>query len=71
MVFERTLAERRVEYESEYRLVSAVCIPFHFPATSLRTGCRHFRSAAFTCARVVETFNPKVVGSIPTRPIKA
>ena len=35
---ERTLAQRRVEYESEYRLVSAVCISLQFPAPSLRAG---------------------------------
>jgi hypothetical protein len=35
-----------------------------------RAGCRHFQSVALTCSRPGKTFNPKVVGSIPTRPIQ-
>jgi hypothetical protein len=64
------LAASAMEYESEYRLVSASCSSLYLRAEPLRASCRHFHPAALACRRLAKTFNPKVVGSIPTRPIQ-
>jgi len=39
-------------------------------ATTTRAICRLFQFLALGCSFFGRTFNPKVVGSIPTRPIK-
>ena len=57
------------EYEAEYRLVSVTCSSSQLGALRVPERCRHFQCLASTCTRRLKTFNPKVVGSIPTRPI--
>jgi hypothetical protein len=54
----------------EYRVVSATCGSLQSAAVLTCWGCRSFQLLAITCSRLRETFNPKVVGSIPTRPIE-
>jgi hypothetical protein len=55
-------------YGCAYRLVSTGCDSLQFVAASKRTVCRQFQFAA-ACYRLGRTFNPKVEGSNPSRPI--
>ncbi len=55
----------------EYRLVSAPCTSSHHVAPRKGINCKHLQLVASTNSRPAKTFNPKVVGSIPTRPIPA
>ena len=59
----------REEYGWEYRLVSDTCRILQFAAAMTRGCCRLFQLAATRRSRHGKIFNPKVVGSIPTRPI--
>ena len=59
-----------MEYRLEYRFVSATRSSLHSAAALPLPTCRHFQPAALTCRRLVKTFNPMVVGSIPTRPTR-
>ena len=59
------------EYEGEYGLVSAICSSLQFASASTRGRCRQFQLS--TACRIGSggTFNPKVAGSNPARPIFA
>jgi hypothetical protein len=52
-----------------YRLVSARCSSLQFVATMIRAICSAFQFAAACCSLSSGTFNPKVAGSIPARPM--
>ena len=58
------------EYGWEYRLVSGTCSILQFAAAPIPGSCRLFQLVAVRRNRSGKTFNPKVVGSIPTRPIE-
>ena len=66
----RECAVARKEYGWEYRLVSGTSSILHSAAATIPCSCRLFQVVAFRRKRSGKTFNPKVVGSIPTRPIK-
>ena len=65
---ERAIA--REEYDREYRLVSGTRTILHLAAATNPGTRRLFQLVAVLRKRSAKTFNPKVVGSIPTRPIK-
>ena len=52
-----------------YRLVSAGRLLLQFVATMTSSICSTFQSRAARCSLSSRTFNPKVAGSIPARPI--
>ena len=58
------------EYGWEYRLVSGTCNMLQFAAAMTPGTCRLFQFVAVCRNRSGKTLNPKVVGSIPTRPIR-
>jgi hypothetical protein len=60
----------REEYGWEYRLVSGTCSILQFAAASTPGSCRLFQFVAVRRKHSGKTLNPKVVGSIPTRPIR-
>jgi len=57
------------EYEWEYRPVSVSRSLLLLGAASDRARCSHFQLLAEACSYSARTFNPKVAGSIPARPI--
>ena len=57
------------EYEWEYGLVSTTCSSLQFASASTRSRCRQFQLRTVCCRGSARTFNPKVAGSIPARPI--
>ncbi len=63
------LAGRRCEYEWEYGPVSATCISLYFVAALDWPTCRRFQLSAVRRSCSSRTFNPKVAGSSPARPI--
>jgi hypothetical protein len=58
-------------YGCAYRFVSASFILLHFVATIVRGSCSTFRCLPACCSSLSRTFNPKVAGSIPARPIES
>jgi hypothetical protein len=56
-------------YRSAYRFVSIRCNTLQFVATSIGTSCSTFQFRSVRCSLLSRTFNPKVAGSIPARPI--
>jgi hypothetical protein len=54
----------------EYRLVSAARNSLQLGAAAKPVRCSHFQLAAAGRSRSGRTFNPKVAGSIPARPIR-
>ena len=60
----------REEYGWEYRLVSGTCSILQFVAATTPCTCRLFQLVAVRRNRSGKTFHPKVVGSIPTRPMR-
>jgi len=67
-VGERALA--REEYGWEYRLVSGTCNIPQFHAATIPGSCRLFQVVAVRRRHSDKTFNPKVGGSNPPRPIR-
>ena len=62
----RDLAASAMEYEAEYRLVSAICISMHFSASPPGDSCTHFHAPAFACSRFHKTLIPRSqVRSLP------
>jgi hypothetical protein len=59
------------EYEWEYGLVSATCSSLQFASASTRGRCRQFQLRTACFRGSARTFNPKVTGSNPVRPIFA
>jgi len=57
------------DHRSEYRVVSAGCTNQRFVAMPIACYFSVVHFVAAGCHRSRRTFNPKVVGSIPTRPI--
>ena len=49
--------------------LSVTCGSSQVPATVNRQPCRLFQPGAVACRRTRKTFNPKVAGSIPARPM--
>jgi hypothetical protein len=60
----------RCAYGCAYRLVSRGGHSLLFVATSRRLICRHFPRTSACCGLFGRTFNPKVAGSSPARPIR-
>jgi hypothetical protein len=58
----------RRAYKCAYRLVSKRCSLFQFVATMIGRICSAFQFRDVRFSLFGRTFNPKVVGSIPTRP---
>jgi len=58
------------EYGREYRRVSGTCNTPQFAAAEIPCPCRLFQLVAVACSRFGKTFDPKVAGSIPARPIR-
>jgi hypothetical protein len=58
------------EYEWEYGLVSATCSSLQSASASTRGRCRQFQLRTVCCSGSSRTFNPKVTGSNPVRPIR-
>jgi len=54
----------------EYRPVSVRCSFPHLPASVIWPICRYFPFGASAFRHVLKTFNPKVAGSIPARPME-
>src|SRR5204862_3940939 len=57
-------------YGCAYRLVSVTCILLQLLAESIRVRCGTFPTYAVGCGSSSRTFNPKVAGSIPARPLR-
>ena len=53
----------------EYRCVSGTSNTPHFAAAVIPCPCRLFQLVAVPCSRFGKTFDPKVAGSIPARPM--
>src|SRR6266540_3321099 len=63
-------ADSSCAYTCAYRLISARCVLLQFVAAKLRPICSTFQLLAVRCSLCGRTFNPKVAGSIPARPIR-
>ena len=61
--------EERGSTNKEYGLVSAPCSSLLLVATSHCRRCSHFQVGTVCWSDSSRTFNPKVAGSIPARPI--
>jgi hypothetical protein len=52
-----------------YRLVSVNCALLQLAATIVCGSCSRFQPRALCCSSLSRTFDPKVAGSIPARPV--
>jgi hypothetical protein len=63
------MCSRQKEYDWEYRLVSGTGTTLQFAAATTPGSCGLLQLVAFRRRHSRKTFDPKVVGSIPARPM--